>query len=276
MERAIRFARAAFFAARSFRDLDDLNAQALAWCQGPAALRPCPEDRARTVRAVFTEEQPHLLPLPDNPFPTEERLEVSVRKTPYVRFDLNDYSIPHTQVHRTLLVLATLETVRILDGHTVIATHPRSFDRGAQMEDPAHLEALVEHKHAARAHRAQDRLQHAAQSAKRLFLRAAERGVHLGVLTRGLLQLLDTHGAAALEEAIAAALAEDTAHLGAVRHFIDRHAQARGQPPPLAVALPDDPRLHALTVRPHALCDYELLTPESTDERTGHDDDPHA
>lgn len=276
VERAIRFAREAFFAARSFRDLDDLNTQALAWCQGPAALRPCPEDRARTVRAVFTEEQPHLLPLPDNPFPTEERVEVGVRKTPYARFDLNDYSLPHTHVHRTLLVLATLETVRILDGHTVIATHPRSFDRGAQMEDPAHLEALLEHKHAARAHRAQDRLHHAAQSAKRLFLRAAERGVHLGVLTRGLLQLLDTHGAAALEEAIAAALAEDAAHLGAVRHFIDRHAQARGQPPPLAVALPDDPRLHALTVRPHALCDYDDLTSESTDEHTGHDDDPHA
>ncbi|MDQ3773150.1 MAG: hypothetical protein M3461_01560, partial [Pseudomonadota bacterium] len=105
----------------------------------------------------FTEEQPHLLPLPDNPFPTEERLEVSVRKTPYVRFDLNDYSVPHTQVHRTLLVLATLETVRILDAEQVIATHPRSFDRGAQIEDPTHLEALLKHKHAARAHRAQDR-----------------------------------------------------------------------------------------------------------------------
>ena len=36
VERAIRFAREAFFAARRFRDLDDLNAQALAWCQGPA------------------------------------------------------------------------------------------------------------------------------------------------------------------------------------------------------------------------------------------------
>jgi hypothetical protein len=173
VERAIRFVRDAFFAARTFQDLDDLNAQALAWCQGPAAARPCPEDRSRTVRELFTEEQPHLLPLPDNPFPTEERVEVSVRKTPYVRFDLNDYSVPHLHVHRTLLVAATLETVRILDGHTVIATHPRSFDRGAQLEQPAHLEALVAHKRAARTHRAQDRLHHAAQSAKPLFLRAA-------------------------------------------------------------------------------------------------------
>jgi len=272
VERAIRFARDAFFAARTFRDLDDLNAQAAAWCQGAAAERPCPQDRARSVREVFAEEQPHLLALPENPFPAEEHIEVSVNKTPYVRFDLNDYSVPHTQMNRTLVVLATLDTVRILDGPEVIATHPRSFDRGAQIEDPSHLEALVAHKRAARAHRAQDRLHHAASSATTLFLRAAERGVHLGVLTRGLLQLLDTHGAQALEAAIAAALAEDTAHLGAVRHFIDAHAHARGQRPPIAVSLPQDPRLQHLSVRAQALSDYEQLTKDPTDERTDNDE----
>jgi transposase len=265
VERAIRFARDAFFAAREFRDLDDLNAQALAWCEGAAAERPCPEDRSRSVREVFAEEKPHLLSLPDNPFPCEERVEVSVRKTPYVRFDLNDYTIPHDHVNRTLMVLATLNTVRILDGAEVIATHPRSFDRGAQIEQPGHIEALITRKRAARAHRGQDRLQHAAPSAKPLFLLAAERGAHLGVLTRGLLQLLDSHGAQALEAAIAAALAEDTAHLGAVRHFIDAHAHALGQRPPIAVSLPNDPRLQNLRVRAQPLTDYDQLTKDCTD-----------
>ena len=248
VERAIRYVRDAFFAARSFRDLADLNAQADAWCQGPAAERLCPEDRTRTVRAVFEEEKPRLLSLPDNPFPAEERLEVSVSKTPYARFDLNDYTVPHTHVRRTLTVLATLDTVRILDGQELIATHVRSFERGAQIEIPAHIAELVKRKRAARGHRAQDRLHHAA------------RGAHLGVLTRGLITLLDSHGASALEAAINAALAEDAAHLGAVRHFIDSHAHARGQRPPLAVVLPDDPRLQAINVRPQPLSDYEQLT----------------
>jgi hypothetical protein len=275
VERAIRFARDAFFAARSFRDLDDLNAQACAWCQGAAAERLCPEDRARTVRAVFEEEKPRLLALPENPFPTEERLEVSVNKSPYARFDWNDYSVPHTHVRRTLTVLATLDTVRILDGHEVLATHVRSFDRGAQVEIQAHVQDLTAHKRAARAHRAQDRLHHAAPSAKSLFLRAAERGANLGVLTRGLLALLDTHGASALEAAIAAALAEDAAHLGAVRHFIDSHAHARGQRPPIAVVLPKDARLHTIDVRPQPLSDYEQLTQDSSHEATdnGHGSD---
>lgn len=273
VERAIRFAREAFFAARRFRDLDDLNAQAAAWCAGAAAERLCPPERSRSVRAVFAEEQPHLLALPENPFPCEERLVVSAHKTPYVRFDLNDYTIPHTHVNRTLTVAASLDTVRILDGQAVIATHPRSFERGAQVEQPAHIEALVADKRAARAHRAQDRLQHAAPSAQPLFLRAAERGVHLGVLTRGLLQLLGTHGAQALEAAIAAALAEDAAHLGAVRHFIDQHAHARGQRPPIAVVLPNDPRLE-LSVRPQPLSDYEQLAKEPTDECTDNKPQP--
>jgi transposase len=275
VERAIRFVRDAFFAARSFRDLDDLNVQALAWCQGDAAERLCPPERARRVRELFAEEQPHLLALPENPFPCEERLAVSAHKTPYVRFDLNDYSIPHMHVNRTLTVLASVDTVRILDGQAVIATHPRSFDRGAQIEDPAHIEALVADKRAARAHRAQDRLHHAAPSAKPLFLRAAERGVHLGVLTRGLLQLLGSHGADALEAAITAALAEDSAHLGAVRHFIDQHAHARGQRPPIAVALPNDPRLQQLSVRPQPLSDYEQLAKEPADECIDNDHEPH-
>ena len=44
--------------------------------------------------------------------------------------------------------------------------------------------------------------------------------MHLAVLTRGLIELMQTHGAAALENALVAALGEDTAHLGAVRHFM--------------------------------------------------------
>src|SRR5450759_3828701 len=265
VERAIRFVRDRFFAARVFRDIDHLNAEATTWCLEEAALRPCPEDRARSVREVFAEERPHLLPLPDNPFPTEERAMAIARKTPYLRFDLNDYTIPHTHLGRPLEILATLERVRILEAHQRIADHPRSFDRGQQIEDPAHIQALVTHKRAGRAHRAIDRLHHAAPGAKELFALAAQRGVHLGVLTRGLLQLLDTHGSDALAQAIEAALGENAAHLGAVRHFIDQQRAASGQPPPIAVTLPNDPRLH-LSVRAHNLRDYEQLTTESTDE----------
>jgi transposase len=273
VERAIRFVRERFFAARRFTDLADLNTQALLWCQGEAAERPCPEDRDRSVRTCFEEERPRLLALPTEPFPCEERIIVRAAKTPYVRFDLNDYSIPHTHVRRTLEVLAGVETLRIVEGSTVLAVHPRSFDRGQQIEQACHIQALVDHKRAGRAHRAIDRLHHAAPSAASFFALAAERGVHLAALTRGLVELMQAHGAGALENALLAALREDTAHLGAVRHFIDLHRARRGQLPPIPVTLPNDPRVRDITVRAHRLTDYERLTKETCDECPD-DDEP--
>src|SRR6516164_8640082 len=134
VERAIRYVRASFFAARTFADLDDLNAQAAAWCNGVAADRPCPERHTLTVREAFAEEATRLLPLPDNPFPLTERVVVKVGKTPYVRFDLNDYTVPHTSVQRLLTVLADPHEVRIVDGAELLASHPPSYDKGAQIE----------------------------------------------------------------------------------------------------------------------------------------------
>jgi len=272
VERMIRFIRERFFAARRFRDLDDLNAQASEWRETVAADRPCPEDRSRTVAAVFEHERTHLLALPETPFPSEERVEVQVAKTPYVRFDGNDYSVPHTFAERTLTVFATLETVRIVDAEATVAEHARCFERGRQLEDPAHITALVRHKRNARAHRAQDRLHQAVPGIDALFEVVARHGGHLGVLTRGLLKLLEAHGPEALQRAVAEALQQPNPALGTVRHLIDQHRHASGQPPPLPIELPDDPRIRNATVRPHDLGDYDQLHRDDDEE----DDDDNG
>jgi hypothetical protein len=198
VERAIRYIRGAFFAGRTWTDLDDLNAQAAAWCAGPSAQRPCPEDSSRTVADVFADERAHLIALPDNPYPTAEQVDVSIGKTPYARFDGNDYSVPHTQVRRTLTVAACLTRVRLLDGETVIATHARTFDQGRQIEDPAHIADLVAAKRAARTHRGLDRLAQAVPASQDLLRQAAERGTPLTRATAHLVDLLDAYGAAEL------------------------------------------------------------------------------
>ena len=268
VERAIRYVRDNFFAARAWRDLDDLNAQAEAWCWGPAAERPCPEDRARSVREAFAQEREQLLALPENPYPTDECQAVSVGKTPYVRFDLNDYSVPHTHVRRLLSVAASPTRVRILEGVSVIAEHPRSYDKGAQIEDETHIAALSAMKRQARRHRATDRLMQAAPSSRELLVQAAARGENLGAITAALLRLLDHYGAAELEAAIAEALTRGVPHPNAVRLSLERAREQRALPPPLAVALPEDPRVRNLVVRPHKLDAYDQLQalPETDDD----------
>jgi transposase len=265
VERAIRYVRDSFFAARSFADLDDLNAQAEAWCSGVAADRPCPEQPTLSVRAAFAEELPRLLPLPDNPYPLLERVAVKVGKTPYVRFDLNDYSLPHTKVQRLLTVLADPHEVRIVDGAQVLACHRRSYDKGAQIEDAAHVEALVANKRAARRHRGTDRLAQVAPASRDLLIRAAERGDNLGAITAALLRLLERYGATELEAAIGDALARGVPHPNAVRLALDHRREQRKELPPVAVDLPAHVKVRDAHVTPHRLEVYDQLK-EPTDE----------
>ena len=265
VERAIRYVRDSFFAARKFTGLDDLNAQAAAWCSGLAADRPCPEQRTKSVREAFAEEAPRLLPLPENPFPLLERVAVKVGKTPYVRFDLNDYSVPHTAVQRTLTVLADPHEVRIVDGLEILSRHPRSYDKGAQIEDAAHINALVADKRAARHHRGTDRLAQAAPASQDLLIGAAQRGDNLGTITAALLRLLDRYGSAELQAAIGEALARGVPHPNAVRLALEHRREQRQAPPPVAVDLPANIKARDATVTPHRLEAYDQLK-EPTDE----------
>ena len=266
VERAIRYARESFFAARNFADLTDLNAQAMLWCNGQAADRICPADRDLRVGQAFAQEQLQLLPLPDNPFNADEVVAVHVGKTPYARFDLNDYSVPHTHVQRTVTARATPDRVRILDGRTVIAEHPRSYDRGAQIEDPNHVAALVARKRRAREHRGANRLTNAVPASKELLMRAASRGSNLGSITMGLLRMLDRFGPTELQAAIEDALAHGAPHPNSVRIALERRREARQAPPPIAVDFPEHVRAKDTFVQPHQLATYDTLMEHRNDD----------
>ena len=232
-----------------------------------AADRPCREEPTITVREAFAREQPSLLALPENPYPCELQLAVKVGKQPYVRFDLNDYTIPHTHVRRTLTVRADPRQVRILDGADLLATHVRSYDRGAQIEIAAHIDALVERKREARHHRGLDHLARAAPASQALMLRAAERGGNLGNITSNLLRLLDRYGAAELQAAIEETLASGAApHPNPVRLALERRREARKLPPPVAVPMPEHVRKKDALVTPHRLDIYDQITGDN-DER---------
>ena len=181
-----------------------------------------------------------------------------------MRFDLNDYSVPHTHVRRALSVLADEHRVRILDGAQELVSHTRSWDRGQQIERAVHIEALVEHKRAARTHRACDRLAQAAPASALFLQRAAERGESLRATTSALTGLLGRYGARALQDAITEALQRGVPHPNAVRLALERAREAAGTPPPVALVLPEHVARRDAPVRAHDLASYD---------RTENDDD---
>jgi len=257
VERAIRYIRDNFFAGRHWQTLDELNAQAADWCQGVSADRVCPEDRSLSVREAFTREQPSLLTLPDNPFDTRETVVVRARKTPYIRFDLNDYSIPHQQVQKALSVNADLETVRIIDGTELIAEHPRCFAKGEQIEQEVHINALWLAKTHAKLHRGQDRLSQASAHIPVVLQQSIERGHVLKTTVRLLNEYLDHYGRDELHCALGEALKQQSPYPQAVLQILERRRDEKQKPPPLAVALPD--KVKHVQVRTANIADYDQL-----------------
>ena len=262
VERAIRYIRSNFFAGRTWSDLDELNAQAQAWCLGVSADRRCPEDASMSVREAFEQERPSLMDLADNPFPAQRIESVSVGKTPYVRFDGNDYSVPHIYVQQSLSVQATQDQVRIFKGEEVVADHPRSWSKAAQIENPEHIKDLVERKRQARRHRGQDRLIQTIPQAQDLLIKAAERGHRLGTLVAHLLELLADHGAHELSSAITEALAQEAPHLSGIRLILQRRREASNAPPALALPLSTAAKARDVKVRPASLQAYDQLNGE--------------
>jgi hypothetical protein len=266
--RMIQYLRHAFFAARPFASIDELNAQLAQWIADTAHVRPVPGDpTGRCVADALEEERPRLLPLPTHPFACDLVRGVSSGKTPYLRFDGNDYSIPHPLIRRPLTLVISEHQVRILDGTTEVACHARTYDRGQRIVAEAHLAGLTAAKRRAHELRGRDRLRQACPHAGAFLDALARRGEPVGRHTTVLLRLLDEQDAGELDTALADALARDTLSAWAIAHRLDQRARARRTSPAIPRFLPTDPRARDLRVTPHRLTDYDdLLTPPAAPE----------
>lgn len=255
VERAIRYVRDSFWAGRTFTTLAECNRQALAWRDQVAHRRRWPGEDGRTVEQVFAEEQPRLLALPLHPFNTDRVENVCSRRTIYVRFDLNDYSIPPEAVGRPLTLVASDTTVRILDGMVEVARHQRSWDRRQPVLDPAHQQAVLRLKRKAYDSTPAGRLEHAVPESRTLIDLAFAQGESAGTQTAQLLHLLDEHGATALRRAVVQALDRNTPRASSVAFLL------RAQPRSVraAVDLSHHPLAQSVDVRPHDLETYDEL-----------------
>ena len=85
--------------------------------------------RPVTVAAAFAAEQPHLLPLPAEPFDPARLLEARVDNRARICVRQNYYSVPARYAGRRLPVRLSATAVEALDGARVIARHQRAAGR---------------------------------------------------------------------------------------------------------------------------------------------------
>jgi hypothetical protein len=84
--------------------------------------------------------------LPPAPYDACEKKAARVSSQSLVRYRGTDYSVPTAYGHREVVIRGYVHEVVISCGATVIARHPRSYEREGFVFDPLHYLALLERK----------------------------------------------------------------------------------------------------------------------------------
>jgi hypothetical protein len=145
VERMIQYIRSNFLLGRTFRSLDEINAQAVAWRDEKANRRVHKTTGKRPVD-LFSDDKARLLALPEGAYDT--RILRSVKVTPDCRvtFENNTYSVPPKYVDRELTLRASPGEVSVYDGPTIVARHHRSYDTHQDVLDPDHAKEVLARK----------------------------------------------------------------------------------------------------------------------------------
>lgn len=255
VERAIRYLKQRFFPARTFHSIAHGNAQLLEFITTIADERPHPRWPDRRVADAFEEERPRLLSLPDTLPETDIAVPVVADKTAFVRLDTNRYSVPAVYARRTLTLAADDETLRVLDGATVVARHPRSWGRNQIDELKEHRAALVEEKRRASDLKGRDRLRAELPDIDFLLSRWVDAGRNLGSMVGFTVKLLNAYGPAVLRDVVADMTARGIHDRGAMAILCEQRRRRCAGPPPIIVELGD--HVVERDVVPHDLGGYD-------------------
>ena len=260
VERNIRYVRDNFFAGRHFRSLEDANEQLLSWLETEANGRMWAEDRSQSVRAVWTAEKERLLAISEHDYPVIEQRVVRSGKTPYVRYDLNDYSIPFDLVQKPLTLLADDKLIRFVDDGKEVASHERSWSRGERITNREHFAGLYERRPGGHTVAVREYLSKAVNGVDEFFALMVRQGEGLGGASARLTELLHEYGEKILAQALAEASVQGIGRPVYVARLCQQlHSQGKERPI-VPLDLSDRPELQRIIVKPHDLKDYDNLT----------------
>jgi hypothetical protein len=140
VERGVGFVKDNFWPGRRFTNMQDLNRQALAWCEeqnrrihGTTGERPCD---------LLKEESLQPLPNPDrlHKFLREDR---KVSMDGFISWDGVRYGVPWRYSGRTVLVRQVKSKIEIWSEGECIATHERSDRWGGLIRLPGQYDGLT-------------------------------------------------------------------------------------------------------------------------------------
>lgn len=272
-ETGVRYVKQNFLAGREFRDLTDLRTQAFHWLRDVANVRVHQTTRERPIDR-FEREQGLLQVAPRSPYDTRICRPVNVTHQIRVKFQANTYTVPPGYVGRILTLKAGPDRVWVYDGDREVASHVRSYGRFRDIEDSAHVKAILETKPHGRIHKERDEFLSLGAPAKH-FLEGLVRKGHgdPDFHVSKLLGLVAEHGATPVLEAIEHALRYGAFGADVVQNILYQRRSPDDAASPLnPLDLTTRPDLAEYTTDLPDLADYDHLT-DMEDESEPDDND---
>lgn len=235
VENAVGYVKKNFLAGLALHDLASIQAAAARWTDDVANRRIHHTTR-QTPEELFAQERLRALP-PSGLYDVGRVLDNVVANSQFrVAFDGNRYSVPSRHASSRVCLRVYPDKVLIHRDGTLIASHVRNYERGREIVDPDHEQALLEHKRRARDQRIYQRFLELSPRAELYYRQMAERRMHPWPHLRKIVALSEIY----TPERVGRAL-EDGLELGAfsseyIANLLEQ--QARKLPEPGALHVP--------------------------------------
>lgn len=149
VENGVGYVKKNFLAGLEIPSFAAVNPGAIVWRDTVANVRVHGETHRRPLD-LFAEEKPRLRPLPVRAYDCAVIRPISANACCHVVLDTNRYSVPHLYASQKLTLKLYPDQLLLYHHETLIATHPRSYDRRQLIRNPDHIRDLVVNRSNAR------------------------------------------------------------------------------------------------------------------------------
>jgi hypothetical protein len=212
--------------------LQALNLAARQWMDTVANVRLHGQTR-RPPAELFTLENPHLRPLPALPADIGVIRAVRATNRCRVMLESNAYSVPSLYASQRLTLKIFPQRVCVYHHDKLIATHPRSYQRHRDIENPEHVRELLEGRRKARQGQLLRAFLGLCPCAEAFLSQLQHRRFNAQTHVAKIMALVQVHGSEVVARAIEDALAFEAFSSDCILNLLEQRQRPSVAPSPL-------------------------------------------
>ena len=209
-----------------------MNSASRQWLFSIANARIHAETR-KVPAELFQIEKPALRPLPDVAADTSVTRLVRVTNRCRVVVDTNRYSVPSRYASQRLTLKAFPDRLCLYHDHNMVASHPRSYERHRDFENPDHVRELLDQRRRAREAKWLLTFYSLSPQAEHYHQQLSARSLNARVHINKIVALADIYGADKVARAIDDAIASEAFASQYIENILQQRERHTPQPGPL-------------------------------------------